>query len=312
MNGISSGASNATTGINYSLEELKQAISAIYDPRSDNDTRKSATIFLDEAKSLPNATTTGYRLALDASESPMIRHYGLSLLEYTIRYRWDDLERDEADSCRNMVIDLAQKMDDNTIAFLRNKTAQLWVDIAKKVWPDSWQDLDAQMLQLWQASFSHQMMALQMLEMLSDDAFATATEAYSDGAKGGSLGKACSEIFIPAKTYSEIFPGRSQIADVRAGEEGWIYRLLERLTWCCQNIGPSQEPRSCAIQALNVLRSAMSWIPLKVVEVTGCVGNLATCLQAPDTQMQTVSVRCSSMLRLSNTARLPWTLFSCF
>ncbi|KAL9080630.1 MAG: hypothetical protein Q9159_007562 [Coniocarpon cinnabarinum] len=255
MNGVNGGLDNtATLEPDAQLEKLKQAINAIYDPRSSNDVRRDATLFLDELKAQPRATSTGFALASSNAESAVIRHFGLSLLEHTIRYRWDALEHAEAESCRTMVVDLAQKMDDTEKTFLRNKVAQLWVDIAKKVWPEDWHGLDVQLLELFSASFAHQMMVLQMLEMLSDDAFAR--EDYGDGIKGGNVGKACSEIFIPAKTYSELFPNRDQLPEIRAGHEGWIIRLVDRLAWARANISDGSQPKACAIQILYTLRSA--------------------------------------------------------
>ena len=289
MNGISVDLHDAPSATaDQTLEGLKQAIDAIYNPQSDNDVRKNATLYLDRAKSHPNAPSTGFTLASNTSEPATVRHFGLALLEYTVRYRWHDLDHDAADSCRRMVIELAQKVDDNEKVFIRNKIAQLWVDIAKKIWPDEWHDLDSQLLQLWQATFAHQMMALHMLEMLSDDAFAK--EEYADGSKGGNVGKACSEIFTPLQAYAALFPNRDQLPYIRAGEEGWFIRLLERLKWSCENLSAGEQPKAAALQILSTLRSTMSWIFLRVAATHSCVESLATCLQAPDTDIQTVSV----------------------
>ena len=287
MNGINGNRPADTVTENLeSIEELKQAISAIYDPRSTNEVRKNATIYLDEAKTHPDAVPRGFTLASDLTQSPAIRHFGLSLLEYAIRYRWDDLNDASAESCRNMVIDLAQKIDNGERPFLRNKIAQLWVEIAKKVWPEQWHDLDSQLLQLWQSSFAHQMMALYMLEILSDDAFAK--EEYGDGIKGGNIGKACTEIFMPSRVFLEYFPSRDQMPDIRSGEEGWFSRLVDRLSWCCSNILAGQEAKLCAVQVLNSMRSMASWIFLKAVSATGCMEALAKSLQSADVEIQTV------------------------
>lgn len=284
------------------LQELTRALDAIYDAGSTNEIRKDATVFLEEAKTSPNAASQGFMLASDRSRPPHIRYFGLVLQEYNIKYRWEELEEANVDSYKQMVIQLAEKIDDNEPPYLRNKIAQVWVDLAEKAWPDIWQDLDSRLLQLWQASFAHQMMALHILEMLSEDAFSKGEQG--DGAHGGSLGKACTEIFTPAKPFAELFPGRDQRLDVRSGEEGWFVRIIDRLSRCCSNFEASTQTKQFTIQILCTLRSTMPWMLLKILAVTDCIEVLGRCLQTGDLEVQIVRPRPVEVQFVSMLSRL--------
>lgn len=285
---------------NSALHDLTQALNAIYDPRSTNDIRRDATVFLDTAKTHPQAAVRGFTLASDPSQPPQNRHFGLTLLEYIVKYRWDELDEKDAESYKEMIVELGYKISNNEPAYIRNKVAQLWVDLAERVWLDSWLDLDSHLIQLWQTSFAHQMMSLYILQLLSEDAFLKGEQG--DGLHGGNLGKACTEIFTPAKVFAELFPSRDHGMNVRSGDEGWLVRLLDRLSWCCGNLGSDLEAKSCAVQVLVTIQSVMPWMLLKVVAVTDCNALLGRCLQTGDLEIQIVK---STHVPLTACAHLP-------
>ena len=71
------------------LSQITNALDAIYDPRSSNEVRQEASSFLEDSKRHPQAPTYGPAIASDRAHSPTLRHFGLSMLEYSIRYTWE-------------------------------------------------------------------------------------------------------------------------------------------------------------------------------------------------------------------------------
>lgn len=253
------------------VEQLIKALNLIYDARSSNEHRKDATIFLDEVKTRPSAPSNGFLLASDRSRPAIARHYGLSLLEFYIRYRWQDCSAQEFQAVRDWVLNLAQTVDKADPAFYRNKVAQLWAELAKRFWITQWQDMDTALVELWQRSYVHQEIVLQVLETLSDEAFSK-EEGLAAIRGSGDLGKACVEIFTPTDVWSELFPGRDSSLGLRCGDEGWLTRLNNLLQWCLEQ-NPESDPNigNAAISAFAVLRSVMTWMVPRVVARSSCI-----------------------------------------
>lgn len=154
----------------YDLTQIQGAIHAIHDPKSTNAIRQAATKYLEEAKAAPNAPELGYSLALDPSQDAMLRHYGLQVLEYYIKYKWDGDEQEEQ-VLRNYALQLAQSMQAKDPPFVKNKVAQIWTEIAKRSWGVQWTDMDELLHKLWGSSYAGKVLVLSVLEGLSEEIF---------------------------------------------------------------------------------------------------------------------------------------------
>lgn len=269
------------------LSQVLAALEAIYTPQSTNDIRQAASAYLENAKKLPQAPAHGFTLSSDKSRSPALRHYGLSMLEYAIKYNWEDYTEEHAGTLRNYVTQLAQDVSEQEPLFLRNKVAQLWIEIAKRSWAAEWMDMDEQLVRLWSTSMVHQVLVLYILETLSEDIFAR--EDPIAALRGNVLGQACVDIFTPAAVLSEYFPNRDTNSNVRFGDEGWVKRLCDLLDWCLNNdLDKDRRFHLHAVKTLGVLRAAMSWLMPKTVSVTHCVDYVCKALSVNDIPMQTV------------------------
>ncbi|KAF2177392.1 ARM repeat-containing protein [Zopfia rhizophila CBS 207.26] len=271
------------------LSQVLQALQAIYDSRSSNDTRRQASEFLEQAKRHPEAPSHGYTLALDKSQPAQLRHYGLSMLEYSIKYGWEDFTTEQGDALRDYVVQLAHNVVDEDPIYLRNKVAQLWTEIAKRSWGAEWMNMDQQLVELWGISLHHQGVVLYVLETLSEEVFNR--EDATAGLRGSDLGRACVEIFTPATVIAEHLPTRDKNLDVRFGDEGWLKRLCDNLTWCLsQNPKDEERVRSCAVKTLNALRAAMTWVIPKAIAATQLIEHVCRALGVPVVLLQQASV----------------------
>lgn len=275
------------------LSQILEALQAIYAPNSSNDTRRQATAYLEQAKRHPEAPSQGYTLANDRSQPSPLRYYGLSLLEYHIRYNWEDFTEEQGTILRGYVIELARSIDENDQSFHRNKVAQLWTDVAKRTWGAEWLDMDEQLVSLWTNSLHHQAVVLNVLETLSEEVFNR--EDPTAGLRGSDLGRACVEIFTSVAVLQEQLPTRDKNLAVRSGDEGWLQRLCNNLGWCLEQDYQNQEIiRTCAVKTMNALRAAMPWIIPKAIAATQVTEVLCKALAVPVVELQLVSVKLSS------------------
>ncbi|KAL9063017.1 MAG: hypothetical protein Q9157_008474 [Trypethelium eluteriae] len=277
--------SQASSTSLHDLSQIHGALDAVYSPHSTNDQRQEATAFLEQAKRDSQAPHFGYGLASDQSQPASVRHYGLSLLEYPIKYKWEDLEEQDSSVLRSWVIQLAQNLDDNDAAFLRNKIAQLLEEVAKRSWAVEWLDLDTLLVELWQGSLTHKVLVLYVLEMLSDDIFNRDDAAAALREK--ELSKACVDIFVPTAVLNQHYPSRDVKVEVRCGDEGWISRLCGLLDWSLDNHPPKNDRvHSCIVKTLSCLKAAVTWIMPKALHATRCLDHLCKALSVADVGVQ--------------------------
>lgn len=299
MNGMSNGhngtgtSDTLTNSANRSSETLlpriHEALSIVHGAYSSNDSRREASLFLEEIKASNEAPELGLNLASDKAHQPVVRHYALSLLEHAIKHKWAEYSAAQAATLRNCVLILAQGVVAEDPLYLRNKTAQLWVEVAKRSWGADWTDMDEHLVQLWEkpGSAVHKEFVLFVLETLSDEVFGG--EDTIAILREGVLSKACVEIFTPAVVLAETFPNRQAGKPVRYGEEGWLIRIGKLLDQCLDNDLSNPQYQTCCVKVLAVYKSAMPWaIPGAIASAT-CVANMCKSLAASSVAVQLVS-----------------------
>lgn len=271
------------------VSQIHEALEIVHGPYSSNESRRQASSFLEELKVNDEAPYHGFTLASDSGQQPVVRHYALSLLEYAIRHKWAEYSDEQASTLRQWVLDLSRNISSEDPLYLRNKTAQLWVEIAKRSWAAAWLDMDELLVQLWNlpGAVVHKEFVLFVLETLSDEVFNgddTVTIL-----REGALSKACVEIFTPAIVLAEQFPNRQVGTSVRYGEEGWLVRLGELLNQCLESdLHNNPQYQSCAVKALAVFKSVMPWAVPKAIASASCVQHMCKSLAASSVVVQLV------------------------
>lgn len=291
---LPAGSNPSNGGDNEILTRIHQALEVVHSPFSSNDARRQAQSFLEEVKDISEAPFQGYRLAADKAQPPVVRHYALSLLEHAIRYQWSTYNEEQATALRHWVLELSQAVSKDDPSYLRNKTAQLWVEVAKRCWGAEWMDMDSLLVQLWQIPDSavHKELVMFILEMLSDEVFAGDDSVVA--MREGVLSKACVEIFTPTSVLVEAFPNRQPGPDVRHGPEGWLERISEFLNFCVgSDVKDRSEAKVCAVKALSVFLSLMPWAIPKAIAAAQCVNVMTAGLASSHADIQKVGRRLS-------------------
>jgi exportin-5 len=277
--GTGSGSSNIP-----STTDITHALQVIHDSRSDNLTRQKASEYLEAQKTSRWAAQQGYGLASEKSQPAVVRHYGLSLLEHTIRHNWHHFDDAQISGLRAWVISLGQSVGDQDASYIRNKIAQLFVELAKKDWAVSWFDLDASLLAFWDQDLIHRELVLTVLEALSEDVFVQDDSAA--GVRGQDLHNAVVEIFTHASTFAG---GQNKSKrSVRVGSDGWLSRLSYFLVLASQPQSNLGDTRTCVCKALTCMRSAFSWVMGPAILAAQCVEGIFASLRASDADVSRV------------------------
>ncbi|KAI3545986.1 hypothetical protein CABS01_05185 [Colletotrichum abscissum] len=293
-NGAAGMAQNTTStngGNPDIISQIHQALEVIHSPYSSNESRRDAQLFLENIKGIDEAPFHGFTLASNKSQSPVVRHYALSLLEHAIKQKWAEYNEQQSTMLREWVMELCRTLSKEDPLYIRNKTAQLWVEVAKRCWGAEWMDMDELLVRIWQIPDSpvHKELVLFVLETLSDEVFNgdDAVVAMREGV----LSRSCVEVFTPASVLREAFPNRVAGPEVRSGEEGWLSRVSEFLSQCLDGDAPNNDQiRSCAVKSLTVFYSLMPWAIPKSVAVANCVPVMCRALATPEVSIQKASL----------------------
>jgi exportin-5 len=300
MNGFSNGHSTVADDVSGKhlngnttlISRIHEALELVHSPYSSNESRKQASSFLEEVKANDEAPYHGFTLASDKGHQPVVRHYALSLLEYAIKHKWAEYSGAQATALRKWVLQLSQNIAPEDPLYLRNKTAQLWVEIAKRSWGAEWTDMDELLVRLWEmpGSVVYKEFVLSVLETLSDDVF-TGEDTVA-ALREGALSKACVEIFMPTTVLAQTFPNRQIGIAVRYGEEGWLIRMGELLSQCL-GADTFQNPQyqTCAVKILAAYKSAMPWAIPRAIASASCVQNMCSSLAVSSVPVQLVSFK---------------------
>lgn len=266
--------------------QILRALEIIHDPRSSNILRQNASQFLEEIKLDKEAPYHGFGLASTKTRPAVVRHFGLSLLDHAIRHRWVDYTPDQHAALRDWILRLSGGVSADDPLYIRNKVAEIWVEVAKRSWVLDWMNMDDSLVRLWDGSVVQKVLVLTVLETLSEDVFGH--EDMTAGLRGSALNRACVDIFTPAAVLTEQFPSRQTNINVRYGDEGWLSRIGDLIDWCTRESQINEPQRTCAVKCLLTLKSVISWVIPKALVSTRSVERICGCLAAANMSIQLV------------------------
>ncbi len=285
-------------GSNATRSNITHALQIIHDSRSDNDSRQRASAFLESQKQSKEAAQHGYNLATEKTAPPVVRHFGLSLLEDAVRHHWSSFNDAQVLDMRNWTVSLSHSISEDEPLYLRNKVAQLLLEVAKKDWAISWYDMDSLLLALWNQNSTYKELVLTVLENLSEDVFTRDDPAA--GLRGQDLNNAVVEIFTPASAFAGgQNKGRHHL---RADEDGWLARISHLLANAFRTGSDKSNTKGCVYKALATLRSAFTWVMGPAIITTKCLESILACFQSSDTDVLVVGK--SGLLQTRSTNRL--------
>ena len=267
--------------------QILRALEIIHEPRSSNVHRQEASRYLEDIRSDERAPYHGFGLASAKNQSAIVRHYGLSLIEYGVRHRWSEYTSEQSQAVRDWVVILSQSAAESDPSYITNKVAEVWVEIAKRSWALDWLNMDELLVQLWEGSVVQKALVLVILETLSEEVFGN--DDTTVALRGNDLNGACVEIFTPVNVLAENFPTRETVANVRYGVDGWLSRMADFLDWCIRDREIDETRRACAVKTLATFKSVISWVIPRSLVTTQALHRICSCLAASNVPLQLVS-----------------------
>ena len=269
------------------LDQILEALRLVHNARSSNEVRHRASQYLEQIREDVRAPEQGFLLASSRDQTPIVRHYGLSLIDHAIRYKWQDYTREQSTAVREWVLKLADDSPDQDPPYIINKIAELWVEIAKRSWAVDWMDMDELLVRLWQGHSAQKLLVLNILETMFDEVFTT--EDSVAALRGSDLNRACIEICIPAHVLTEQFPNREASVNVRYGTDGWTSRLSSLLLESINQSHIDRPQELITLKALSAYKSVVTWVVPKALVVTASVDRICACLAVSNIAVQLVS-----------------------
>lgn len=287
MNGSAKVNGHAAEGKPEIHTQILRALEIIHEPRSSNAHRQDASRYLEEIRSDEQAPYHGFGLALAKDQPGIVRHYGLSLIEYGVRHRWSEYTQEQSQALRDWVINLSQGSADSDPPYITNKIAEIWVEIAKRSWGLDWLDMDELLVHLWDGSMVQKALVLIILETLSEEVFGN--DDTTAALRGSDLNRACVEIFTPTNVLIENFPARDVAANIKYGTDGWLSRMADLLDWCIRDGNIDENRRVCGVKILYTFKSVISWIIPRSLITTHALHRICACLASSNVPLQLVS-----------------------
>nr|XP_054759468.1 exportin-5-like [Lytechinus pictus] len=119
----------------------------------------------------PHCVACGAMLA-DVKHSPVIRHFGLQLLEHFVRFKWNDATVEQKLQFKNLTIEMITKKSTNVLEeenFIKEGPVKIVVEMIKREWPQQWPSLLEELDQMCQIGDSQTELVLLILLRLVED-----------------------------------------------------------------------------------------------------------------------------------------------
>ena len=269
------------------LAGIIRALELIHDRSSTNELRREALTFVESQKESRSAASNGFILASRTEGPPLVRHFGLTLLDHVLRHTTFAT----TEQLRDLVWNLAQSIQPQDPPFVRNKIAQLWAEVAKRSWGLDWISMDERLVGLWDAgNLVHKEFVLSVLETLSEDVFFR--EDTVSSLRGSDLNRALFEIFTPAAVYEKVHgkrqAERGNRVELRFGQDGWLVRIRGFLDGCIQNLQSMKGATGAALKCLATFKSVLAWCTPTAVLWSNCIPSIFRSLACEDDDVRLV------------------------
>ncbi|KAJ3187101.1 hypothetical protein HDU85_007139 [Gaertneriomyces sp. JEL0708] len=316
------------------LREIVEALGTIYNPLATNEQRRLANNFCESLKEEPQSPLWGHYLARkDNAQPDHIRHFGLSLIENAIRYKWNDGSYSDEDRARlkDVVIDLVKEGTFDILTertYIKEKVAKLFVDVAKRTWPLQWMDMDVLLRNLYSSSPTTQELVLFIYRDLAEDIFiyedvvaelrkkelVTAMMAVTFNAtvledlnakRGAEVQLEADTLHSPAENTRTDFEILLRMLRANPENEGWLLRWTGAVTELYQQLVEERASGSVerstvldrlATATLQTLAVFAQWAMLRAIAESGVVYLALNLLLAESHNIRQAAVECLLVL----------------
>lgn len=130
--------------VNALCDQLIKAVNVMMDTESSQRYRLEALKFCEEFKEkCPICVPCGLKLA-EKTQPPIIRHFGLQILEHCVKFRWNNMPQREKVNLKNNVMGLISNgirpiLEEES--HIKDVLSRIVVEMIKREWPQHWPDM---------------------------------------------------------------------------------------------------------------------------------------------------------------------------
>ncbi|CAI5759405.1 unnamed protein product [Candida verbasci] len=309
------------------VQQIISALSIVYDPKSTNQKRREAQDFLEIIKSNQESPFWGYQLALPENngENHIVRHFGLSLLQSSIRYNFHTFNSTKTSAIRNWIIDLSNKIKQNDPHYIKEKIALLWVSIAKRIWGshliksrdakeeengsrnnsiteqeaiDGWVSMDSDLWKLWDSNITCRELSLIIIRTLFEDIYLLDDAIASK--RSVILNQLSILIITPNTILETLYENNPKITICKSSENGWFIAWSQILVEVLNNKYEDPTSQIFIPKILSAFKTCLHWIHPQVLREQNIMQTLINILSIPNVKLKTLAVDCLHILFTRN------------
>ncbi|KAG7263020.1 hypothetical protein CRUP_016795, partial [Coryphaenoides rupestris] len=260
-------------------EQLIKAVNVMMEPGTSQIYRLEALKFCEEFKeTCAFCVPCGLQLA-EKTQTSVVRHFGLQILEHVIKFRWNDMPPPEKLQLKNCAMQL---LSNGTLSILEEENhikdalSRITVEMIKREWPQNWPDMLKEMEALTSLGESQTELVMLILLRLAEDVvtFQTLpTQRRRDIQQ------------TLTQNMDSIFSFILAILQINVDD----FRKLKSI--------PGQETQAkahcrVAVTTLNTLAGYIDWIALPHVTNDNCRLLEMLCLLLGEAELQLEAVEC--------------------
>lgn len=126
--------------------ELANAVDLIMQPTTAQHTRLEAYMACERFKEeSPLCAQVGFYLATPGQYNEQVRRFGLQLIEYTVKFKWNCITHEEKVYIKDNAIKMLNvgvgPAEDRSLLHLKDALSRIIVEMIKREWPQQWSDL---------------------------------------------------------------------------------------------------------------------------------------------------------------------------
>ncbi|KAH3899133.1 probable Protein MSN5 [Saccharomycodes ludwigii] len=285
-----------------SVSQIVSALNVIYSSVSNNAQRLEAQKFLDQVKLHKDAPLFGYTLGTQYENDYILKHFGLQLLEYSIRKNWASYDIAKMNAVRKWIEELNSKVTSQDPRYIKEKLAYLWAEIAKRVWGEylkitsiekdedtdngiapaeldenqllySWCDMDTNLMQMWQMNESTREVVLIIFRTLFEDIFLL--DDLIAMKRMSVLQPLCIMIICPVQLFMNKYKfDKSWILFKNSNQNGWFSVWVNEL----RDLLNTSPDSPYLVRLLETLKTSLNWPISDIVLESNIAQLLFRCL----------------------------------
>ncbi|XP_033875025.3 exportin-5-like [Acipenser ruthenus] len=265
--------------VNALCDQLIKAVNVMMDTESSQRYRLEALKFCEEFKEkCPICVPCGLKLA-EKTQPPIIRHFGLQILEHCVKFRWNNMPQQEKIHLKNNVMGLISN-DIRPIleeeSHIKDALSRIVVEMIKREWPQHWPDMLKELESLMKQGEAQTELVMFILLRLAEDVVTFQT--------------------LPTQRRRDI---QQTLAQNMENVFNFLINILQQSVnkYRKMKTDPTQEIKARAhcrvgVAALNTLAGYIDWVALVHITHDNCRLLEMLCLLLSEAELQLEAVEC--------------------